>query len=217
MRKTLLCTGMLALALAVGCTKQRGSEREATASDTSTSQNQTQSDQTSANATAPANAAAMQDTSKLTADDRQFVAEAAMGGMTEVQLGQLAQEKGQSEAVKQLGRTLVNDHQQANQQLQSIAQAKQIDVSTSLDQQHQQKISQLQSKTGAAFDRAFLQEVVKDHTKDVAEFRTQSNKTQDAALRDFTSSTLPTLENHLQMAKQAQQQGSSGKSQSESQ
>jgi putative membrane protein len=215
MRKTLLCTGILSLAVMVGCTQNRGSQRD-NASNTGQTSSQTQSDQTSANATAPASSAAMQDTSKLTGDDRQFVAHAAAGGMAEVQMGQLAQEKGQSEAVKQLGQSLVNDHQQANQQLQSIAQAKQIDIPSSLDQQHQQKISQLQTKSGAAFDRAFIQEVIKDHTRDVAEFRTQSNKTQDPALKDFTSSTLPTLENHLQMAKQALQSGG-GKSKSESQ
>ena len=216
MQKTLLCTGILALAVTVGCSKNRGSENASnTGSDTTTAQ--TQANQNSTNATAPASSAAMQDTSKLTADDRQFVAQAAEGGMVEVQLGQLAQEKGQSEAVKQLGQTLVNDHQQANQQLQSIAQAKQIDIPSSLDQQHQQKISQLQSKSGAAFDHAFIQEVIKDHTKDVAEFRTQSNKTQDSALKDFTSSTLPTLENHLQLAKQAQQGSSGSKSQTQPQ
>jgi putative membrane protein len=208
MRKTLLCTGILALAVTVGCTKDRGSERDASKGADTTTQAQTEN--SSANATAPANDAAMSDTSKLSADDRQFVAQAAAGGMAEVQMGQLAQEKGQSDAVKQLGQTLANDHQQANQQLQSIAQAKQIDVPPSLDQRHQQKISQLQSKSGAAFDRAFIQEVIKDHTKDIAEFRTESNKTQDAALKDFTTSTLPTLENHLEMAKQAQQQGSTG-------
>jgi putative membrane protein len=210
MRKTLFCTGILALAVTMGCTRDRGAERDKagnTGADTTT---QTQSEQTSATASAPASSAAMQDTSKLSADDRRFVAHAAAGGMAEVQMGQLAQEKGQSDAVKQLGQTLVNDHQQANQQLQSIAQAKQIDIPSSLDQQHQKKISQLQTKSGAAFDRAFLQEVIQDHTKDVAEFRTQSNKTQDVALKDFTSSTLPTLENHLQMARQAQQQGTPG-------
>jgi putative membrane protein len=209
MRKTLFCTGVLALAFTVGCTQQRGSERAENAGGTA-SGDQTQSERTSATATAPGDDAAMRDTSKLTQDDRQFVQHAAQGGMMEVQLGQLAQEKGQSDAVKQLGQTLANDHQQANQRLQQIAQAKQIDVSTDMGQKHQQQMSKLQNQSGAAFDRAFLQAVIQEHQRDITEFRSQSNQTQDTALRDFTTSTLPTLEQHLQQAREAQQ--SAGKS-----
>jgi putative membrane protein len=216
MRKTLLCTGVLALAFAIGCTQQRGSER---ANETGKGADQTTSQTGTTGTTAATGSdAAMRDTSQLTQDDRQFVSEAALGGMMEVQLGQLAQEKGQSDAVKQLGQTLANDHQQANQQLQSIAQAKQIDVPTSMDQSHQKSISQLQNRSGAGFDRAFIQEVIRHHQKDIAQFREQSTKTQDPALRDFTSSTLPTLEKHLQQARDAQQQaGAGGKTKSESQ
>ena len=54
--------------------------------------------------------------------NKTFMMKAAQGGQAEVTIGQLAQQKGSSDTVKQLGQTLVNDHQTANQQLQQIAQ-----------------------------------------------------------------------------------------------
>lgn len=132
-----------------------------------------------------------------------FIKEAAMGGQMEVQMGQLAEQKGQSQDVKNLGQMLVKDHTMANQKLQQIAQQKGITLEPGIDQKHQHQLDKFQSQSGAEFDKAFVQNAVKDHKKDIAEFERAEKTVQDPELKSFISETLPTLRNHLQMAQSA--------------
>src|SRR5579885_2345073 len=74
---------------------------------------------------------------QLGAQDRNFMKEAAIGGMAEVDLGNLAQQKGQSDQVKQFGARMVQDHTQANNELMSIAGQQGVQLPQQLDQKHQ--------------------------------------------------------------------------------
>jgi putative membrane protein len=132
-----------------------------------------------------------------------FIKEAAMGGQMEVKMGQLAQQNGQSQEVKNLGSTLVKDHTEANQKLQQLAQQKGITLSQSGDSKHQKGLDALQSKSGAEFDKAFVTHAIKDHKKDIAKFEKCQKEEKDAQVKAFIDETLPTLRNHLQMAQAA--------------
>lgn len=133
-----------------------------------------------------------------------FIKEAAMGGKMEVQMGQLAEQRGQSQDVKTLGQTLVRDHTMANQKLEQIAQQKGVTLDKGAgDQKHQHQLQKLQSHSGAEFDKAFVQNAIKDHKKDIAEFERAEKNLQDEQLRGFINETLPKLRNHLQMAQNA--------------
>jgi putative membrane protein len=131
-----------------------------------------------------------------------FITEAAQGGQAEVKMGQLASQNGQSQDVKKLGETLVQDHQKANQELMSLAQKKNIQVPQDLGK-HQHMVDRLQSKSGADFDKTFVTMAVKDHKKDIAKFEKCSKDVNDTELKAFIDKTLPTLRNHLQMAQSA--------------
>jgi putative membrane protein len=135
--------------------------------------------------------------------DNQFIMRAAQGGMAEVELGKLAQERGSSDAVKQFGKRMVDDHGKANEELMRIAQSKGVTVSTSLDSKSQSMKDRLSKLNGAAFDRAYMSEMVKDHRTDVAEFQKESNSGRDAEVKAFAAKTLPTLQEHLRMAEEA--------------
>jgi putative membrane protein len=100
---------------------------------------------------------------KLAKQDKKFVHEAAIGGMAEVELGKLAQQKAQSADVKQFGQRMEQDHGAANQQLMAIASAKGIDMPKQLDREHKQLRDKLAKADGAAFDREYMQAMVKDH------------------------------------------------------
>jgi len=186
-----------AMAVTVGCSKERAENRSNNAGNDATTAQTGGPD----NVNAPANDRAMSDTTNITDQDRSFVQEAAQGGLMEVQLGQTALEKAASDDVRQFARRMVDDHGQANQELKQIASAKQLQVPSSLDQQHQEMVSRLGKLSGKAFDQAYMREMVKDHTKDLAEFRTAANSTKDSALKDFTSRTAQTIEQHLQLAR----------------
>jgi putative membrane protein len=134
--------------------------------------------------------------------DEKFVREAAEGGMAEVKLGQLAQEKGQSEEVKKFGQRMVQDHSKANDELKQIGSQEGINLPTDVSRTDAEKYDKLAKMSGPEFDRMYAQEMVKDHEKDVSEFKKATTSAQKPALKQFAQRTLPTLQSHLQEAKQ---------------
>jgi len=137
------------------------------------------------------------------ASDVQFVKNAAEGGMAEVQMGKLAQDKGSNQAVKDFGQQMVTDHSKANEELKGVASSKNITVPEKLNAKDQALYDRLSKMSGAQFDREYMRAMVKDHETDIAEFKKASERVKDADIRGFASKTLPTLEHHLQMAKDA--------------
>ena len=149
--------------------------------------------------------------------DHTFVTKAAEGGMAEVELGKLAQEKGSSEQVKNFGQRMVTDHSKANDELKTLAQNKNITLPTNLDAKDKALHDRLSKLSGAAFDRAYMRAMLTDHKKDVNEFRHESTSGQDADIKSFAAKTLPTLEDHLKLAQDANQAvGTSGTKSSKS-
>ncbi len=133
--------------------------------------------------------------------DRMFMQKAAEANMAEVQLGKLAQQKGELVSVQKFGQRMEKDHSQANQQLQSIASSQGVTLPTSLNAKDQALYDRLSGLSGSAFDRAYMRAMVNDHMHDVSEFQRESEVAHDQAVRNFAANTLPTLEDHLHMAR----------------
>lgn len=138
----------------------------------------------------------------LSRKEKGFIEKAGSGGMMEVQLGQLAKEKAKSQDVKNFGERMVTDHGKANDQLKQVAQAKGVTLPTSLKREHKKMVEKLQKVSGADFDKAYMQDMVKDHVKDVAEFQEAQKTVKDPELKQWVDTVLPKLEEHLQMAKE---------------
>jgi len=132
--------------------------------------------------------------------DHTFVTHAAMGGLAEVKLGTLATQKASSADVKAFGQQMVDDHSKANTELKQLASSKGMTLPSDVDAKDQSKYDRLSKLSGAEFDRAYMNEMVSDHRKDVSEFRTESQSGSDPDLKAWAAKTLPTLEHHLQMA-----------------
>lgn len=147
---------------------------------------------------------------QLAQQDQQFVEQAAMISMEEIQAGQLAIEKAESQEVQDFGRRMVEDHTASQQELQSIAQQIGAEVPDQLDQQHQQKLDQLSGVSGADFDRQYIQSQVEGHQTAIEAFTAQRDQGENQDLVQFAESTLPTLEEHHQSAMEIQQSLSSG-------
>ena len=135
------------------------------------------------------------------ADDRKFVRDAAIGGMTEVEIGKLAAQKGSSEAVKQFGQRMVDEHGKANEQLREVAVSRSMSVPDSLDSKHKSRVDKLSKLSGAEFDKAFIKDQLKDHQQDVRNFQNEAQNGTDPAVKNFASKTLPTLQSHLDAIK----------------
>ena len=128
-----------------------------------------------------------------------FITKAVQGNLAEVQMGQLAQEKGSSDAVRSYGQMLQQDHTAAAQK--STAVATQLGVTPPSEPSKTQKAMHhsLAKLSGAAFDKKFATEMVKDHKKEIAEYRKAAKKQGDPA-GAYASETLPTLQKHLETA-----------------
>lgn len=132
--------------------------------------------------------------------DRMFYSRASAGGQFEVQLGQLAQQNGSTQEVKDLGAMLVKDHTDANQQLATIAQNKGMQVSTQPSPREEKRLEHFRSLTGADFDHAFVAEVIKDHREDIKLFEHEAKSGADPEAKAYASTMVPKLREHLQHA-----------------
>jgi putative membrane protein len=137
--------------------------------------------------------------------DENFAKKAAQGGMAEVKLGQLAEQKGSSPEVKNFGRRMVQDHSKASNELKDVTSKENIPLPNEMDKSDQATYDRLSKLSGDAFDRAYARDMVKDHSKDVSEFQKEAKNGKDESIKNFAAQTLPTLQNHLDQARQMEQ------------
>ncbi|MDP9079661.1 MAG: DUF4142 domain-containing protein [Bacteroidota bacterium] len=130
-------------------------------------------------------------------DDAKFAVAAANGGMAEVELGQLAQQKAANAKVKDFGAMMVTDHTKANDEMKALAKSKGITLPVAIDTDEQKVKDDLSAKSGADFDKAYVSNMIDDHKKDIKEFEDASKNCKDADLKAFAINTLPTLKMHL--------------------
>ncbi|KAA5544212.1 DUF4142 domain-containing protein [Adhaeribacter rhizoryzae] len=138
-------------------------------------------------------------------DTTSFAVKAASGGLMEVALGEMAQQKAANADVKKFGQQMVTDHSKANAELKTLAAAKNIQLPSTPLPKHQKHIDHMGSLSGAEFDKHYMTMMVEDHEEDVTLFQTTANdNSQDAELKAFAQKTLPVLKSHLQLAQQTQ-------------
>ena len=135
-------------------------------------------------------------TAALSDKDKAFMKEAAMGGMMEVDMGKMAQQKGKSADVKKIGGTMVTDHSKANAELMGIAKKKGVDLSKAK--------AKMEHLKDADFDKEYINAMVKDHEKDLAAFQGEAKNGSDADVKAFASKTSEVIKKHLEMVKAAQ-------------
>jgi putative membrane protein len=141
------------------------------------------------------------------AADQAFLNEAIQGDLAEVNMGKLAQEKGQSEAAKQFGQMLEQDHGQHLQKAKDSAQQMGMTPPTEPNAKQKKMYDQLSKMSGAQFDKEFAQHMVKDHKEDIGKYEREAKS--KGPLAQFAQQTIPTLQKHLQTAERLAEQKSS--------
>lgn len=135
----------------------------------------------------------------MTTGENNFINEAAVGGMAEVELGKLASSKTQNPDIKKFAQMMVVDHSKANAELMMLAKKKDMMPPSEIDAKHQAVIEEMATLSGAEFDKAYVSEMLADHENDVKMFQAQAQSSKDTDLKAFAAKTLPTLEKHLEM------------------
>jgi putative membrane protein len=100
---------------------------------------------------------------------------------------------------------MVQDHSKANDQLKQAAAKEKVSLPGDLDPKDQAEYDALSKLTGAAFDRAYARDMIRDHQQDIAEFNSEANSGRQSAIKDFAEQTLPTLQDHLKQAREMRQ------------
>jgi putative membrane protein len=159
--------------------------------------------------TPPANSSALPHagTTTLSAVDQAFVQKAAQGGIAEVQLAQTAQQKTQSEQVKQFAQKMIDDHTPNNEQLVKLATTLGVTPPTEPDAMQQKMALRLETMSGSKFDRAYIHGQIQAHETMLKLFRNEAAHGQDPQLKSFAEQTVPVIQEHLSMAQQLRKAG----------
>lgn len=141
---------------------------------------------------APANKGAAKAGSKLSSADKTFMMNAAKGGMMEVEMGKMAAQNGQSADVKKFGNRMVTDHSKANNELMALAK--------------EEGVSLPGAKSAGKWksDKDYMNDMVKDHQKDLAEFQKEAQSGTDPDLKAFAAKGAKMVSGHLKMAQETQ-------------
>lgn len=203
MRQTLFFLLVLGV-ISLGCS---GNNKAATPEKSSSSASQPASPDNS-NATSPNSSS----TAAASMSDQNFVNDAAKGNRAEVTLGKMVAAKTHNPDVKQFAQMMVKDHTAALNQLQQVAQKKNMTLPDGLPDDAQQLQSKLSSDTGKQLDKDYMDGMVEDHQKDVQEFQAASQNVKDPDVKEWASNTLPVLQKHLDKAQQVDSKVNGGKS-----
>ncbi len=139
---------------------------------------------------------------KIARGDRKFMEKVAQDNAAEVEAGKLASTKASNDQVKQFGERMVQDHGKAADELKQLAQSKGVDLPDAADRKHEREAKSLEKKSGADFDKAYMQQMVKDHRADLKELQKQAKSGKDPELKAFAEKTAQVVQEHLNMAQQ---------------
>jgi putative membrane protein len=135
--------------------------------------------------------------------ERKFLEAVAQHDMAEIQTGKLADGKATNPEAKKFGHQMAQDHGQNYEEVVQLAKAKAIALPTQPDSSHKRETARLEKLSGAEFDRKYMDAMVKDHEKDVKAFGKMARSAKDPDVKAFAEKTLPVLEGHLRMARDA--------------
>jgi putative membrane protein len=131
--------------------------------------------------------------------DKMFLRKAAEGGIAEVKLGQLAAQKGSSDDIKAFGQTMVDDHTKLNLEIAQVADSMGVMLPKSMNKEDQAEYDKLNGLSGNDFDVEYLAFMVKDHHKDLHEFRIEAASPTDATLHSEVVKAQSVIHEHTVM------------------
>jgi len=139
----------------------------------------------------------------ITPTTEDFVKEAAVSDMFEIQSSQMAQERGNA-SEKTFAATMIKDHQKTSDDLKSMVSSGEVKVQLpkAMDSSNKNEIDKLKSLKGADFSSRYDSDQLKGHKDAVSLFERYAKAGDDAKLKDWADKTLPTLRHHLEMAQE---------------
>lgn len=145
-----------------------------------------------------------EDPEGISSVDKQFIVEAADARMMDWAQGSLAAEKGTTAKHQRYGKLMMRDQAILMEKLKTLAASKNITLPEKISEEKAEGLNRLKASSGETFDRRFRRMIIKDHKRDIDEFKRATEST-DAEISDFAKTVLPMLENHLEKARELNQ------------
>lgn len=133
----------------------------------------------------------------LSQQDKTFAREAGAGNLAEAELGQLAEQKATTPAIKEFGRWMATDHGLANKWLAAIIREEHESFQPSLTAEQRQLKQKLDGLSGTQFDEQYVGHMVQDHEKTVPVFEKEAKEGHNPAIKSYAEYLTPVLEQHL--------------------
>ncbi len=130
-----------------------------------------------------------------------FLKNAAEMCHAEMTLGQLAADRGTSKRVREFGAQMKDAHKQIHEGVQRLASRHDVKLPSEPNDEHKQKLKELSSLSGHAFDREYMQYILWDQQKEVNEFEEAMQTLEDPDVLRWTHMTLPRLRSLVEEAR----------------
>lgn len=177
-------------------------QSDATQSGTSAASTQTESSGTSGASSSQTKSGA-----QVSKADQQMMREMAQTNLAEIEAGKLAKEKSQDKQVQEFAEKMIDDHTQAQEQLQELAQQKGVTLPTQPDKKQQAAMKKMESMSGDRFDKQYLsQGGLRDHREAQNMLSRVEKRAQDDDLKELARSMQPTINEHYDMARDMQRE-----------
>ncbi len=134
--------------------------------------------------------------------DKIFVKKAMQGSLAQVQLGQLTLEKSNNDQVKQFARKMIDGHTKLNEQMKPVAQQLSVEIPTEVSKKDKALIGKMEALSGAAYDQAYIKDIVREHKRDLSEFQMEASNGHSPSVKDAAMQGSKAISEHLQMAQQ---------------
>ena len=138
---------------------------------------------------------------KKAVPDSKFMTNAASDGLFHVEAGKLAVQQGSSEGVKKFGQHAIDHHSQINNELMELAKAKGVKLPKKIYKKQRETLDKLGKLSGPDFDKAYLEMEIKDHSRDLSMYQKEGKEGKDPDVKAWAAKTVPTIEEHLKMAR----------------
>ena len=139
--------------------------------------------------------------STLSKGDQRYFDELAKANLAEIHAGKVAQSKASSAEVKKFAQHMVDDHGKKFEEQRSMAKVKNVVLPAAPEEKHKDAVKKMERLSGQEFDRAYMQQMVKDHEAALKLLRDIAGKADDSDLKAAAQKAMPDVQKHLETAK----------------
>ena len=149
---------------------------------------------------------------KMDNDDISAMKQLAQANLSEIAAGKTAAEKAQSPDVKKFGQKMVDDHTKMLEDLRALAKKKSVALPQDANVKDMAQMKLMERKSGAEFDKDYMEHMVKDHEKDVKDTQNIAAKAKDPEFKAAVQKANAKIKEHLALAERISKGAAAGSS-----